>query len=570
MKFSNGTRVSSGSERRQGLVSVEWQSVVLGDGAVSSEPGGSSPSGDWYSSVAERDAKLRDAKRVDMVATGFVTNGFVGSGPMQGNTQMALTLRDDLLGVPVAAAENRQNAHAITLHSQPLHGQPLYSQPVGEPLGLSPANPGLALSSESVSEVVSLYMRQADAYCDEGQWEKAFHACQEALKVAPATAEAYKFLGKILQQQGQPTDAMGFYAKAITLRPNYPEVYSNLGSLYAQKGEWEEAVSYYKKAIERDPELAIAYLNLAKIWKRLGRKDSELNCRATAFRLQPDLGSAEEHFKLAQTLEAAGNAEGAVLFYQEATKQDPKMVAAYQRLADLLEDGGDWQGAAECYRKVLSLNAEAEKASQASPPSIAEVTQNLSPQSQQQLQQLLQASKTKKLVNAEGAAGLGAEPSATPQLSLSPAEAAQLSPTELSQRYAAVKDWGRAIEHMQAAIAQEPQSAILYRSLAKLFEQSGNAERAAGAWYRSFVLDPSWPDAQQCYSLGRVLARNGNTEAAIRCYQHSVRLQPDFSPPREALEQLQSTVGGNVPFQDSSIQNNNAFSQQVIGASKKW
>ncbi|MEL7225287.1 MAG: tetratricopeptide repeat protein, partial [Cyanobacteria bacterium J06576_12] len=273
----------------------------------------------------------------------------------------------------------------------------------------------------------------------------------------------------------------------------------------------------------------------------LNRQDSELNCLATAFRLQPSLGSADDHFKLARSLEEANNREGAVLFYQQAVEQDPERVAAYQRLADLLEEGGDWQGAAECYRKVLMLNAEAEKR-EAEKASAKKLPLKLSPEGQQQMKQLLAASKTKKLLVKPEGNGAISETNAA--LSISPAEAATLSPTELARRYAATQDWDRAIEQMQRAIAQEPQSAILYRSLAKLFEQKGEAAASAEAWYQSFVLDPNWPDAQQCFALGRVLTRHNKVEAATRCYQHAVRLQPEFLPAREALNALQKSGDG--------------------------
>lgn len=545
MKFSNGTPADPEQLKRQGAVSVAWQSVVLDEVAAPS--------------LSDRDAKVRDSLQQSpafsnartITPTGEAT---VSDWPTRNNTQMALTVKDDLIGVPVTVDESRNNAHAITLHSQSV------DVPI---MGSS-----LVLASDAVNEVVNIYLQQAQAYCDEDQWEKAFEACQEILKVAPATAEAYKFLGKILQQQGRPTDAMGFYAKAITLRPNFPEVYSNLGSIYAQKGKWEEAVAYYKKAIERDPELAVAYLNLAKIWKKLGRKESELKCQATALRLQPNLGSAKDHFTLAQTLESTNNPEGAILFYQQAVDQDPKMVSAYQRLADLLEDTGDWQGAAVCYRKVLQLNAEAEKA-KAAQLSAGKMPLNLSPEDQQKMHKLLQASSTKQVI---GNVSTSAQPPSQPQLSLSPAEAATLSPTELAQRYAAAKDWPRAIECLQSAIAQSPQSAILYRSLAKLFEENKNPKLAAEAWYRSFVLEPSWPDAQQCFTLGRVLARYGNSEEAVLCYRQSLQLQPEFLPAREALDALRSSPANNAsqpsqPNADGGTATS-SFLQQAVTSKK--
>ena len=267
MRFSDGVQVSSEGLRQRGVVSVEWQSVVLDSGSVAAaeqSPVQSTNSSEEFrlNETANRfiksDTVMTLAKRDELLGM-TVTNMPINIDSPHFGIPVSRQVPGQLTGQPnERPSEQRSekhnsysqyggqysNAHAITLHSQPL--------------GLQPMSSGIVLASESVDEVVKIYLQQAQAYCDENEWEKAFSACQEVLKVAPTTAEAYKFLGKILQQQGRPTDAMGFYAKAITLRPNFPEVYSNLGSLYAQKGDWEEAVNYYKKAIERDPELAIA------------------------------------------------------------------------------------------------------------------------------------------------------------------------------------------------------------------------------------------------------------------------------------------------------------------------
>ena len=88
----------------------------------------------------------------------------------------------------------------------------------------------------------------------------------------------------------------------------------------------------------------------------------ETNCLAMAFRLQPELGTAQDHYRIGQLLESLldstegeSNRESAIYFYQQAVKQDPNFVPGYERLADLLEDKGDWQEAVACYRKVLDL-----------------------------------------------------------------------------------------------------------------------------------------------------------------------------------------------------------------------
>ncbi len=589
MNFSNGARLSSRrltkssrsapqTRQPQDIVTVEWQSLLL-------DPTTAPVDESFVSSSAPELVLRKHHRNNDAVKdnlTGIESLSAMDRMEPAAIDQGAGTMTIDqntIHAVHNAHLEsNSLSSHALTVRA----AQPAELSSISTPANTS-ANrvsmgPSVILASDSATEVVTIYLRQAQAYCEEEEWDKAFLACREILKVAPANAEAYKFLGKILQQQGRPTDAMGFYAKALTLRPNFPEVYSNMGSLYAKKGDWEDAVSYYKKAIESDPTFAVAYLNLAKVWKKLGRTENELNCLAKAYSLQPDLGAALDHFKMGQSLEAIGNREMAIDFYRQATAQDPKMIDAHQRLADLLEDSGDWQGAAVCYRKVVDLNAEAErlkaearrralqaKAAQQAQAALSQATtgtstavqsssapvqspsRRLSPENQRLVSKLLKASTTQKLLKAPAAVSSPASefvPAALP-----PSD----DPTVAAEHYAKMKDWPNAIRFMQQAIAQSPRSAALYRSLAEIFDKSNNLKQAAETWYQSFVLDPAWPSPEQCFALGKVLARHNSVEAAVRCYRQAIHAQPEFAPAYTELAQLLRSRG-NTAAADNILQ----------------
>ena len=528
MNFSNGTRVSSknGFSKNgikgngiQGTATVEWQSVLLQ--AEDSSQG---------TDVSTTASANNSSSLVKLPATPM-TGAIVRREPVS----LEDTIRDEITGVVVTTEEPRYAAHEITL----------YGQSTGATM---------AIASDSIAEAVSIYLQQAEAYCEEKQWKKAFQACQEILKIAPATAEAYKFLGKILQTQGRVTDSMGFYAKAIMLRPNYPEVYSNLGSLYAKKGEWESAVEYYQKAIEQDKNFAVAYLNLSKVWKRLKRADSEMNCLATALRLEPKLGQAKEHYRVAQYFESVSDRESAIVFYRQTIEQAPTFVAAHQRLADLLEDSGDWQGAAVCYRRVLALNAA--KQAPATQASAAVPSASTSEQTPEQTGGLLATVSEPVSAPLTDVQPRNVQPTNIQPASVQPvsgmqasfneqqtpkrltAGAGDMSLTEQAQRYVQAKNWPQAIACLQQALQQAPQSANLYRNLAQLFEQNSQPQQASESWYRSFVLDPEWPSAQQCFALGNRLTQQGNVEAAVRCYRQAIRVQPEFAEAYQALSRV--------------------------------
>ena len=415
--------------------------------------------------------------------------------------------------------------------------------------------------SDTVAEVVDIYLHQAQAYCDQKQWEKAAHACHEALQVAPTVAEAYKLLGSIVQRQGKPIDALGFYAKAITLRPDYPEVYSNLGSIYAGQEQWEKAVSYYQKAINKDRDFAPAYLNLAKVLDKLKRTDQKNECLAIAYRIDPKLGTAKDHYQMGQALAAKGKGEEAIAFYRQAIAQDPKYIDAYQQLADLLEDYDGWQEAAACYRKVMDLKAAANNSvpnnGQNSKQPLASSAfgkklplANLPSGTQINLQKLVQASSQKRLIQ-PSIANKAVANNAIPSQPHLPATSSPTALAPVQQQVATAnvsapntsapaqaQGLSLIIQNLKKSIQREPDSASLYRNLAKVLDKNSQTKEAAEAWYRSFLLEPSWPKAEQCLELGDVFLQQGNAEGASNCYRQAIRLQPSSQSAYEKLAQL--------------------------------
>lgn len=452
--------------------------------------------------------------------------------------------------------------------------------------------------SDTVTEVVDIYLQQAQAYCDQKQWDKAAHACQEALQVAPTVAEAYRLLGSVMQKRGTPTDAMGFYAKAITLRPNFPEVYNNLGTIYAGQKHWEQAISYYQKAIDKDANFAPAYLNMAKALGKLGKDDRKNECLATAYRLKPELGTAKDHYQIGQTLEARGRQEEAIGCYQQAIAQDPKFIGAYQRLADLLEEQNDWQAAAVYYRKVMELSASGPSAGDRDADNYGHSDAGNSraiatngraiaagnAAAQAKIQRLVQASSQKQLLQPAEGSSLAGSYTSRP-VNFQPANSQEINSQEIkaekspqqSTSSLAISNQSAAgqaqalpmiIRRLQRSIQQAPKSATLYRNLAKALDQNNQTKEAAEAWYRSFLLEPSWPKMEQCLELGDVLQQQGNPEGASNCYRQAIRLRPDFQPAYDKLDRLLRSQG-NTKAADALLQRRAALRVQENQATQK-
>ena len=455
------------------------------------------------------------------------------------------------------------------------------------------------------NDVVEIYLSQAQAYGDEREWEKAITACKEALAIAPQSGYAYKMLGTLYQRQNRLADAMGFYAKALSVQAHFPEVYSNLGSLYAQQQNWEKAIHYYQKAIAQSPKFAPAHLNLSKVWKQLGNDDEAQQCLLTALKINPELGTSQEHYQIAKSLDASDRKEEAITFYRQSLHrekagklpQDKRRTAAiYQRLADLLEEQGDWQAATECYHSVLDLGATRLSSKHLLPSSQAAISTSstgaqssltsstharstrpvsfqparsqlvrpqlalngtrpvpnlsgLSKADQARIHRLISASNRKKVIlptSKTKALVSGSSDFAVPsQRSLhSQTENQHSAQTNLTI-------WPKVIEQLRQAIKATPRSAVLYRNLAKALASNNQKQRAAEAWFRAFMLDPDWPSAAQYFELGKALENENNLKAAAYCYGHAIRQQPDLRAAQARLGQLAAKLRRSANAQTS-------------------
>ena len=419
------------------------------------------------------------------------------------------------------------------------------------------------------AEAMAVFVRQAKAYMQHQEWEKAIAACEEALAVAPDVAEAHKLIGNVLQEMGRGVDSMGHYARALLANPTFPEVYANLGSLYARQQAWEDAEIYYRKAIALRSDDPAFLKPLTKVLEAQGKSAEAREMFAQRVTLQPEDASAAEHFLAGNFFLEAEDEHQAIERYRSAVELDENFSQAYRPLADLLEKQGDWQSATLYYRKVLQAGLTADipaNSSQASSqnsadhPHSGEMKVRRIPSSNLSLQQLLQNAKQlrQKTPDLQTAAGsqaaqvtlaergrsLGVEPSSQQQATATEqaAEQATEQMTEQAARYARSgqlqakeENWPRAIEYYQESLKLSPRQPEVYRELARALTQAKQTEQAAIAWFRTFQLKPDWATAEQYYRLANNLVKQGKLEEGAVCYKQAIQREPQMAGAYENL-----------------------------------
>lgn len=416
---------------------------------------------------------------------------------------------------------------------------------------------------DRISEVVHIYLDQATIYCSEKRWEKAINACQEILKIAPNTAEAYKVLGNIFQCTEQNADAMGAYAKALLLEPSFAEVYTNIGSLYAKEKQWKQAVKYYQKSICVDPDFAGAYLYLAKVQNCLHQKKEEIKYLSYALKIDPNLGTAYEHYQLGNRLLNEGETEEASLFYQHAIARKSDFREAYEKLAELLENSGDWKAAVKYYRKVLELsplkeiteveckspilsqkNTKKNNSKILSSSTIAQIKENEKIYSvsitKDEANSSVNISKKKDFLKKTDDENRIQK---LLELSCKNPNSEDIK-FRIANIYAGCKNYIEAINFYRESIEINSEMKEAHYNLAKVLSRIGQNIEAANCLFQAFSIDTTLATADQHYILGNYLLNNEQNDKAIICYQRAIDEKEDFieatNKLREALAKKNS------------------------------
>ena len=108
------------------------------------------------------------------------------------------------------------------------------------------------------------------ALYDQGNYDEAIKALDEAIRLNPNFVEAWYNKGSILDIQGKYDDAINAYDEAIKLNPNYAEAWNGKGITLDKQGKYNEAIQACNKAIELKPDYPLVWNNKGYALKALG------------------------------------------------------------------------------------------------------------------------------------------------------------------------------------------------------------------------------------------------------------------------------------------------------------
>jgi len=218
------------------------------------------------------------------------------------------------------------------------------------------AAPQTGASSISGPSTATDWYNKGLALKEQGKYDEAIQAYDEAIRLDPNYAEAWYKKGNALIGQGKYDEAIQAYDEAIRLDPNYAKAWYNKGTALYSQGKYDEAIEAYDEAIRLDPKLAEPWDNKGSALAHQGKYDEAIQAYDEAIRLDPN--DAKTWNNKGVSLEDQGKYDEAIEAYDETIRLDPKLAVAWYNKGNALKKLGEYDEAIKAYDEVIRLNPD--------------------------------------------------------------------------------------------------------------------------------------------------------------------------------------------------------------------
>ena len=194
-------------------------------------------------------------------------------------------------------------------------------------------------------------------------WGDNVRLWTRTLQVTNGNYLAEDNLGRALQAQGKPQDAMPHFARSAEIEPSYVFPYIHMGIYQHQQGDYQGALRQYQRVISLTGNDIAHYgeirheifANMASAYNGLGDFVRARECLESAVSLNPD--NAEVWTNLGIMAQKTGDVERAIQAYSHAVKLQPTQ-RGYQLLARALQQAGRQQEAQVAVQQGMALAGE--------------------------------------------------------------------------------------------------------------------------------------------------------------------------------------------------------------------
>jgi tetratricopeptide (TPR) repeat protein len=182
----------------------------------------------------------------------------------------------------------------------------------------------------------TMLVNMGNAYLQLNDSASALKVYQDALKVDPTNALAYRRLGDFEDDHGTTKKAADYFARACELEPNNPSHHACAGTAYLRQQDHERASTHLRKSLEIFPEQPLIFYNLAVALFSKGQAEGAIDELAKAVRLDPQYArawylKAQIELRLGRIDNATTSARRALASDSSLSREEVSAIHAFAR-----------------------------------------------------------------------------------------------------------------------------------------------------------------------------------------------------------------------------------------------
>jgi tetratricopeptide (TPR) repeat protein len=206
----------------------------------------------------------------------------------------------------------------------------------------------------------------------EGRFAESEASCREAIRLSPSLTAAYINLGNALSALERPADAAEALRAGLRIEPHNPLTLMNLAWALCELNDpalLSEAESLCRRAVALAPQVPTGHKILGNILRSAGRHDEARACFARAggghsphAGTEPDAAAAGSSAGKASQVEGMaqlqqGRLDLAEASFRNALRLEPKLAAAWNGIARIHAERGDFEASCAASRTAISLDS---------------------------------------------------------------------------------------------------------------------------------------------------------------------------------------------------------------------
>lgn len=192
-----------------------------------------------------------------------------------------------------------------------------------------------------------------------GQQEKALNSLKKAVDLGKEYAAAFENLGELYEEMDLEEEAITVYNKAIECNQKNASSAAchRLGKIYERHGEYDKAIAVYHQAIRLNSRnVHVFYNGIGSVYSEQGKYDDAINAYEQAIELEPE--NTYAHNGLGNVYRWQGNHNAAISTYEKVIEIDPKKAYAYNGIGNVYRQQANYGAAIANYEEAIKLKPE--------------------------------------------------------------------------------------------------------------------------------------------------------------------------------------------------------------------